>query len=323
MPVDPIHPLTDLVDRYLTQHCARGSSRNTIARYEATFALFARFLAEQGTAPDSRALTSETVQRFTVWLRATPIRLQRGTSQRSEAGIHAHLRDMRAFVRWLTEEGVLTRPVRVALPKLPERLFPILATAELASVWESKYLTGRSALATRNRALVALMLDTGLRRSEVAALRLEDVSLDDCLLTVIGKGNKQRRVPFSTSVMHLVRDWLAVRGQEPGSLFWLSSASVRTVFRRIQEETGLERFHPHQLRHQAASMMVRANADVFAVQRILGHADLATTQRYVTQNDADIRAKHAAASPFERLQGILVVDAPPARKRKRLSLAEK
>ncbi len=204
--MDPIHPLADLFDRYLTHHRARGSSRNTIARYEATFALFAKFLAEQKVTPDSRALTTETVQSFALWLRATPIRPQRGTTKRSEAGIHAHLRDVRAFVRWLTEEGILTRAVRVTLPKLPERLFPILANAELASVWESKYLTGRSALATRNRALVALMLDTGLRRSEVAALLLEDVELEDCLLTVIGKGNKQRRVPFSTSVMHLVRD---------------------------------------------------------------------------------------------------------------------
>ena len=102
---------------------------------------------------------------------------------------------------------------------MPQTLFPILSDEELCKVWQSRYLTGRSSLATRNRALIGLMLDTGLRRNEVVALTLASLDLDDCLLTVTGKGNKQRRVPFSTSVKPLLEAWLRIRGFEEGSLF--------------------------------------------------------------------------------------------------------
>jgi hypothetical protein len=97
--MDPIHLLTTLEDRFLANHAAQGRSLATRKRYQATFSLFRRYLASAGTAPTSKALTSECLQGFAMWLRATPIKPQRGTTVRAESGIHAHLRDMRAFIR--------------------------------------------------------------------------------------------------------------------------------------------------------------------------------------------------------------------------------
>ncbi len=311
--------LPDLVDRYLTYHRASGHSPATVKRYTHTFRLFDRFLAAEGLPDDVTALTSVTMRRFSVWLQETPVRTRRGDSRRAPAGAHAHLRDLRAFTRWLNDEELLDRAVKVPMPRLPKRLFPILSDEELQRVWTSRDMTGRSGLALRNRALLGLMLDTGLRREEVASLTLQSLDRPNCLLTVIGKGNKERRVPFSNGVARLLEEWISRRGPEDGPLFWLTGAGVRTVFRKIQVELGLEHFHPHQLRHQAATMMVRSNVDLESVRRILGHTDISTTSRYLSMTDADLRAKHAVASPFESLA---LSQAAPSSRRRRLSLQD-
>jgi site-specific recombinase XerD len=120
-------------------------------------------------------------------------------------------------------------------------------------------------------------------------------------------------------VFLLLKEWIAIRGEDEDALFWLSGEGIRTTFRRIEQETGLPAFYPHQVRHTAASMMIRNNADPFTVQRILGHADLATTQRYVTQNDDDLRAKHRLASPFDAVLADQITAEKAPTKRRRLS----
>jgi integrase/recombinase XerC len=312
--------LVELTDAYLAHHKALDRSPKTVAHYVATFKLFGKYLDAHGVAPDSRVLTSERMAHFATWIRETPIKERRGATQRTPVGVFGILKDMRAFLKWLNDEGLLERVVKVPVPKLPQTLFPILSDGELEQVWTSRYLTGRSPLATRNRALIGLMLDTGLRRAEVASLTYQDTDMENCLLTVTGKGNKQRRVPFSSGVQELLQDWLRIRGDEPGELFWLKPAGIRMVFRRIQEELGLDLFHPHLLRHQAATMLVRNNTDLESVRRILGHSDLSTTAKYLSMSDDDLRAKHAAASPFESMMRKQAK--PIVQRRKRLSLKE-
>lgn len=312
--------LSEWIAAYVAHHRALDRSPKTVAHYESSFKLFGKYLEEHHITPDSRVLSSDRMQHFATWLRETPIKERRGTTQRTPVGMFGILKDLRAFIRWLHDEELLNRVVKVPVPKLPQTLFPILSDGELERVWTSRYLTGRSQLATRNRALIGLMLDTGLRRAEVASLTIASLDLNNCLLTVVGKGQKTRRVPFSSGVQELLRDWIKVRGAEPGALFWLKPAGIRMVFRRIQKDLGLELFHPHQLRHQAATMLVRNNSDLESVRRILGHADLSTTAKYLSMSDDDLRAKHAAASPFEamlRKQG-----QPVTQRRKRLSLKD-
>ena len=223
---------------------------------------------------------------------------------------------MRAFLRWLLSDELVERAVKVPLPRLPDKLFPILTEDDLVVVWNSNSLKGSGDLCVRNRAMIGLMLDTGLRRAEVASLTLRSLDLDDCLLTVTGKGNKQRRVPFSHGVKLLLQTWITKRGDSEGALFWLTGAGIRSTFRRIELETGLTAFFPHQVRHTAASMMIRNNADPFTVQRILRHSDLATTQKYVTQSDHDLREKHRAASPFDAVVTARLAEIAPIGRRR-------
>lgn len=185
-PMEPTYPLADLQRRYLDHHRALGRSPDTVLRYEATFRLFDHYLADTNRCPDSRALCAEVIQRFAVWLRETPVRPQRGSTKRSESSVHGALGDLRAFTRWLVDEEILPHPVKIRLPKLPQRLFPVLSEADLQRIWASRYLTGRSSLAVRNRAILGLMLDTGRNGVRLRPIANGDVQHD---LEVVRSGS--------------------------------------------------------------------------------------------------------------------------------------
>lgn len=259
-------------------------------------------MADAERPADSRSLTTAIVQEFAGWLRETPTRGWRGQTERRPYGVHGSLKDLRAFVRWLRDEELLIRVVKVPVPKLPQTLFPVLTDEEVARIWKSKYLTSPSDQGKRNRALLALLFDTGVRRGEVVGLVLDDVDLDNQLITVWGKGDKQRRVPFSSGVAALLTEWIKARGEEPGSLFWLQAAGVRMLLCRIKADCGVDVLTPHQIRHTAATQMVRANMDLHSVKRVLGHSHISVTEKYLSLSDEDLRTKHAAASPFERIR---------------------
>lgn len=312
--MDTAHPLPNLIDRYHHYQQAVGRAEGTIKRYGFTFTLFQRFLAESGIEATGAALTSQTMERFSRWLWKTPTNPQHGSTQRSASGIHAHLRDMRAFTRWLYEEELLGREVRITMAKLPKRLFRILTEEEMARVWQSTYLTGTSSRAIRNRALIAFMLDTGLRREEVASVTLSSLNLTARTVTVIGKGNKERRVFFSTTVRELLNEFLAIRGLDDEPLFHLNADGIRTTFRRIQLDVGLEKFSPHVLRHQFATQMLRSTKNLEYVRLLLGHEDYTTTKRYLALTDEDLQEAHEEASPFTSLLGSM--DAPSRPKRR-------
>ena len=312
-----ILPLDQLHQTYLDHHRALNRSPKSITHHQSTYISFRKFLVATGRAEDSSSLTTEVMQAYATWLRETPTRGWRGKTERSIHATHGALKDLRSFLRWLTNEDLIDSVVRVPVPKLPETLFPILTDAEVDAVWRSPQLTFPGPLGQRNRALMALMFDTGLRSGEVVGLHVDDVDLDDCLVTVTGKGNKQRRVPFSPGVSLYLECWLDVRGDDVRPLFLLKQAGLRMLFHRIRAETGIAVLHPHGIRHTAATQMVRANMDLHSVKRVLGHSHISTTERYLSLSDADLRAKHAAASPFERIRATLNPPTPARPKRLR------
>lgn len=309
-------PLDDLVIRFATYQSAVGRAAGTRERYGYTFVLFRRFLEDAEMPPTSRSLTTEAMEGFAIWLRETPVNPQHGNTRRAESTTHAHLRDMRAFTRWLVRTDLLPKDLHFPMPTVPRRLFRVLTDAELERMWNSAYLTGSSPRSIRNRAMVALMLDTGLRREEVARLTLDGVSLAGRMVTVIGKGNKERRVPFSTGVRDYLKEFLAIRGIDHEPLFHLHADGIRTTFRRIQLETGLEKFHPHQLRHQCATMMLRKGTHPEMLSMMLGHEDYNTTRRYLTTRDEDLQEAHEGASPFETFMEDRQVPEPIQRRRR-------
>ncbi|MDP9359805.1 MAG: tyrosine-type recombinase/integrase [Chloroflexota bacterium] len=291
--MDRLHiPLNTLETRYLDHHRARNHSPRTIERYRETFRDLHRFLEATGRPTDSSVLTGADLSAFGSWLRTAPKKPWRGSTERSVYTIHARLKDVRAFC--------------------------ILSDEQLQMLFSCRHLASPGPQAVRNRALVALLLDTGMRLSEANGICLADLDLDNHLLKVRGKGNKERIVVFQTGAAGYLRAWLAVRGDEDGELFWLKPRGIQMLFTRIRRETGLP-IHTHLLRHQSATLLVRANTDLHTVKRLLGHRQLSTVEKYLSLTTTDLAAKHAAASPFETVRHMMAPESPKPR-RKRLGL---
>ncbi|MDP9472169.1 MAG: hypothetical protein M3Q71_16125, partial [Chloroflexota bacterium] len=164
--MDRLHiPLDTLETRYLDHHRARNHSPKTIERYRETFRDLHRFLEATDRPPDSSVLTGADLSAFGSWLRTAPKKPWRGSTERSVYTIHARLKDVRAFCCFLVDEEVLPKLPKVALPKLPDELFPILSDQQLQTLFSCRHLASPGPQAIRNRALVALLLDTGMRLS--------------------------------------------------------------------------------------------------------------------------------------------------------------
>lgn len=287
--------------QYQLHHGALGHSPKTISHYRDTFRCFDLFLTEKGYAPTTNVMTTQVMNEFAIWLRATPIRGWRGETKRSDAGIRGTMTDLRAFAHWLLDEGHITTLPKVPVNKLPQVFYQILSDDDLDKVFATKQLSQSTEIGIRNRAMIAFMLDTGVRRTEVANLELADLDLVEGQARVIGKGRKERFVFFAPSTGDLLKRWIAIRGNESGVLFWLSFEGVKMVFNRIKREAGIDVFYPHQLRHTTATNLLAGGADTHSVRRMLGHASVVTTERYLSMSATDLKAKHASASPYERV----------------------
>jgi integrase/recombinase XerC len=208
--------------------------------------------------------------------------LKKTSSARKLAGV-------RTFFRFLCREGVLDKNPARALqsPRLEKRIPTPLDEAQVDGLLD---VPGDDAAAVRARALLELLYATGIRSAELVGLDVGEVDLEARMVRVLGKGNKERIVPFGTRARTALRAWLAVRlGLRPktDAVFInlrggrLSDRSVRSlVGRRVRAVSLTRRCSPHTLRHSFATHLLARGADLRAIQELLGHASLSTTQRY-------------------------------------------
>lgn len=156
-------------------------------------------------------------------------------------------------------------------------------------------------LGARDAAMISLLYGCGLRRAELVSLNLDDYVKEEGELLVRGKGNKQRAIPVGSAAPALA-DWLRVRGNEPGPLFWglgnrnrggrLTDQAVYNMLRKRAKMAGVAKLSPHDFRRTFVGDLLDAGADIVTVQKMAGHADPATTSRY---DRRDKRARHKAA----------------------------
>ncbi len=298
-------PLRDAERRFLDYHRAKQHAQKTIEHYEQTFTDLDRFIKATNRPRIVGVLTTSNLDAFSHWLAETPLRQPwRGSTKRRITGIHGRMKDLRTFVRWCIEEDLLPASTKVTMPKLPEQTFTILTDEQLVAIFSCKYLTAPGAQGIRNRALLGVLLDTGVRLSEVANIRLKDVFIEDRLMIVRGKGSKTRHVPFGLGTQEYLEEWLEIRPSDMETIFGLTHHGVKMFLYRVKRVTGIH-LHAHLLRHQAATMMVKRKIDLHSLRRILGHAQLSTVEIYLTLSNEDLRDKHNDVSPMETIRGML------------------
>ena len=210
---------------------------------------------------------------------------------------------VRSCFRWLLKQGrVAANPAApIRAPKAPRKLPQVLDPDEAKVLVE---VPTDVPLGLRDRALLELFYSSGLRLSELCALRWRDLDLDDGLVTVLGKGNKQRSVPVGSHARNALTAWRADTGAGndapvfPGRHGPITPRAVQLRLRQLAQRQGLfKRVHPHLLRHSFASHVLESSGDLRGVQELLGHADIATTQIYTHLDYQHLAKVYDAAHP--------------------------
>jgi integrase/recombinase XerC len=272
---------SDAVEAFLAElGTERRLSAHTVAAYRRDLCVLLDFLEREGVASLSAA-DGHHVRRFAAECH------RRGLGPRS---IARRLSAVRSFYGFLQRRGLATTnpAVHVQAPKPSRRLPSTLDTDLMASLLKAD---PKEPLEVRDAAILELFYSSGLRLSELTGLDIADIDLDDLTVRVLGKGSKARIVPVGRVAADAIRGWLAVRGQlaAPGQLALfvgqrgtrLSPRSVQARMAAWARRRGMPvHVHPHMLRHSFASHLLESSGDLRAVQELLGHASLSTTQVY-------------------------------------------
>ena len=280
----------------------RGSSENTIASYGRDLARYVAWLAERGvTDPEdvTRQLIEEHVGAL-VDVGLAPSSVERAVS--AIKGLHRFM---------VADELCSAFPTAdLPLPAKPARLPDVISVEAAARLLDQPFPQTPSGL--RDRAILETLYGCGLRASELCGLDLRSVVLDEALLRVHGKGGKERVVPVMGTAAAALSAYLEQgRGELVGrrstqAVFLnvrggrLSRQSVHAIVERYGRVAGIEGLHPHTLRHSYATHLLEGGADLRAVQELLGHANIATTQLYTHVDRSHIRRVYLAAHPRAR-----------------------
>lgn len=289
----------------------RRFSPRTVLAYRTDLSRFTSFWEKEFANESSRRAPLSKVD--TLAVRSYLAHLHR--ERLSNRSLARHLSTLRSFFRWACREGHVERnPTRgLPSPRLPKTLPRALTLPDTERLLEADEADGL--VAERERALFELLYATGLRVSEAAGLDLEDVDFASGLVRVTGKGSRERIVPFGESAAEALRAYLPARSAlrvryEPADadsgepLFVnarggrLTPRSMARLLKRRLRAAGLPaEISPHALRHTFATHLLQAGADLRAIQELLGHASLSTTQKYTHLDAARLREVYKSAHP--------------------------
>lgn len=289
----------DELQRYLEHlQFERGLSLLTVKNYQRDLALLFELKSE--LALD--ALQPSHIRRFIAILHG------RGLSGKT---IARHLSGWRGFFDFLIKHhGAASNPCHdMRAPKSPKALPKALAIDQAVQLVD---MEGEDVLSLRDKAILELFYSSGLRLSEVTGLNISDLNLNEGTVQVLGKGNKSRIVPMGKHAIDAMRAWLEVRqpaiSSHDDQAVFLNRNGQRMSGRAIQyriKQWALKRgissnVHPHMLRHSFASHVLQSSGDLRAVQEMLGHANISTTQVYTHLDFQHLAKVYDAAHPRAR-----------------------
>ena len=287
-------PRQDFLDKLRYE---RQLSPHTLQAYQRDLQYLAEFLNSQSVT-DLKQIDEHHIRRFIAW------RHRQGIQSKS---LQRQLAAVRSFFNFLLIQGRLAyNPAKgVQAPKLARKLPVTLDVDQTGQLLEIK---ADDPLAIRDKAILELFYSSGLRLSELVNLDLPDIDLRDAVVQVTGKGNKARRLPIGQKAIDALQNWLKRRKdfiQQDQSALFISQRGTRLSARAIQQrlrdwaiKQGIDiHVHPHMLRHSFASHMLESSGDLRAVQELLGHADISTTQIYTHLDFQHLARVYDAAHP--------------------------
>jgi integrase/recombinase XerC len=264
----------------------RNYSEHTVRAYMTDLGEFSSFLKEKRIAPGKEEVDISTLEEI-------DIRAYLGWLHRrnSKASISRKLTSVRTFFEFLMREGIIqNNPAKlVPTPKGEKRLPAFLTVDEVFKLVETPD-SDKGTLGTRDKAILELLYSSGLRVSELVGIKLGDLNLSGSLVKVLGKGGKERIVPLGSKAIEAVKKYMEKRdGLHPKGDFLfvnsrggrLTTRSIGRLVKKYSIISGIPKnVSPHVLRHTFATHLLGGGADLRAIQEMLGHKSLSTTQRY-------------------------------------------
>ncbi len=293
-------PMTDAFEGF-ARHIRdeRGRSAHTVRAYLGDVRGLLGFLARSGRTD----LASVELADLRAWLASLH------ADGQSRATLARRAAAARTFTAWCAKRGLIPRDPggRLASPQVRRPLPVVLDQGQAAAVMDAMDADGEP-VAVRDRCILELLYATGIRVSELCALDLPDLDHARRTVRVMGKGRKERVVPFGVPAAGALHEWIGVREAfvgpaSCGALILgiqgrrIDPRTVRTIVGRATLNAGVPRLAPHGLRHSAATHVLEGGADLRAVQELLGHASLATTQRYTHVSAERLRQAFNQAHP--------------------------
>ncbi|CAN5234384.1 site-specific tyrosine recombinase XerD [soil metagenome] len=289
-----------LINRFLDAiWMEQGLSTNTLDAYRADLTTLHRWLDEKGIA--SVEVTRADLLEFIAW------RAHGGAKPRSMA---RQLSSLRRFFRYLLREGVISvdPTERIEMPKLGRSLPKSLSEAEVEALLTAPDIT--DPLGHRDRTMLEVLYATGLRVSELIGLRYKQINLNQGVLRVVGKGNRERLIPLGEESQEWLKQFLEGPRQEillerqTDFVFPTRRGSGMTrqafwhIIKRYARRARVQKpLSPHSLRHAFATHLLNNGADLRVVQMLLGHSDLSTTQIYTHVARQRLKELHAQHHP--------------------------
>jgi site-specific recombinase XerD len=311
------------LDDYMLVHEINRSSSYTLKNFRKVLSIFLAWLHTTYNLVYVDELTIVHLRAYVAHLQHTPSK--HGTPF-SDTSVNHYAKIIRSFCHWMEREDLIDKPItaRFSLPKVEQDEIPALTMDDfnklLAACEEgdSRSLHMRKALTARNRAIVTVLFDTGIRRSELAGLRLGDIDRDLRLLYVHRKGNKWQQVPITQDGFRPLHEYitkhrshLASQGVGTGSkktdpVFLgsrgepLKPTGITELFERLRDRAGIEGkpVYPHQGRRFMATTQLEAGRSPLEVQRQMGHSTLMMTNRYYSQTVGNLRKSHDLYGPL-------------------------
>lgn len=309
--------LTELAREYELYNRTEGKSPKTIDWYNLSLKQFHRFLMESEQSTKLAELGEREVREFILYLQEKKrwqdnSHIPEQKERLAAISIQTYIRGLRAFFNWLYKQHYTSenRLANLRPPKALHKLVQILTEDEIKSIFSSFDLN--TTAGCRDYAILLILLDTGLRCSELANLKLDDVNIDDGHLKVMGKGGKERIVPFGVVAQRALLRYLSHFRASPlfpgtDSFFLtleglpLGRNSVKMMFQRLAMKCRIKRLHPHLCRHTFATNYLINGRDVFTLQQILGHTSLEMVRRYISLASAHVTVQHRKFSPMDKI----------------------
>jgi len=271
----------------------RNASPHTLRNYESDLVQFYDYIAPPDNDGKRRSVNVRDIDHLTI--REYMASLYE--KKKKKSSIHRKVASLRTFFRYLCREGVMEmNPAKlVASPRVERTLPNHLTIEQMIRFIETPDV--ETLLGKRDRAMLELLYASGLRVSEMVGLNITDIDFTNQTVRVKGKGRKERIVPFGNHALVALQEYLAVRGEllieadpdkaDPATLFFnyqgtrITTRSVgRMVDKYVKMCADVHHISPHSLRHSFATHLLDAGADLRAIQEMLGHARLSTTQKY-------------------------------------------